>query len=169
MTQPSLPVETTELVELVRELVRLKSRLKMLLPANLAQVKGRLDELRLESKSKGPLDYALIYNIGVLLSRESGSLTMGELSKALDVPLSTATRIVDWLVESGYVRRLSDPEDRRIVRVALTEAGRELYKAVDEFLLQRIGQILLPFSPEERASLVYLLQKLIGILGEPEE
>jgi len=41
---------------------------------------------------------------------------MGELSKALDVPLSTATRIADCGQER-YAERSPDPKDRRVVRV----------------------------------------------------
>ena len=46
---------------------------------------------------------------------------MGELSNALSLPFSTATRMVDYLVARGYIQRLSDTTDRRVVRVALTD------------------------------------------------
>ncbi len=52
---------------------------------------------------------------------------MGKLSEAAGVPPSTATRMVDWLVEGGYAERFANLEDRRIARVGLTETGRELY------------------------------------------
>jgi DNA-binding PadR family transcriptional regulator len=42
-------------------------------------------------------------------------------------PFSTATRTTDWLLNNGYVQRLTDPNDRRlVVCVELTEAGKEL-------------------------------------------
>ena len=51
---------------------------------------------------------------------------MGDLSRILGVPFSTSTRTADWLVNNGYVQRLTDPNDRRLVCVELTEAGKEL-------------------------------------------
>ena len=89
---------------------------------------------------------------------------MGELSHALEVPLSTATHIVDWLVKNDYARRLDDPEDRRIVRVTLTEGGQDMYRAINEFITQRIEHFLSQFSPEDRENLLSLLNKVIDTL-----
>lgn len=57
---------------------------------------------------------------------EQESLTMDQLSHSISVKPSTATRMVDWMVENEFARRLSDSGDRRIVRVALTDHGRNL-------------------------------------------
>jgi DNA-binding MarR family transcriptional regulator len=50
---------------------------------------------------------------------------MRDLSAMLGVNLSTATGIVDRLVERGYLERRSHPEDRRSVLVQLSDEGRE--------------------------------------------
>ena len=53
--------------------------------------------------------------------------TMGELADALGVALSTTTQLVERVEKRGLVRREhSDPDDRRVVRLALTDAGRLL-------------------------------------------
>jgi DNA-binding MarR family transcriptional regulator len=49
-----------------------------------------------------------------------------ELAEALGVGLGTVTGIVDRLVAKGLVSRHEDPEDRRVRRVAFTDAGRTL-------------------------------------------
>lgn len=54
---------------------------------------------------------------------QSGSMRMGQLAVALGVALSTATGIVDRLVENGLLWREEDPEDRRSIVVRLTEKG----------------------------------------------
>lgn len=48
---------------------------------------------------------------------------MSHLSHRLGTTVSTATGIVDRLVERGLVERMADREDRRIVLVRLSEAG----------------------------------------------
>jgi DNA-binding MarR family transcriptional regulator len=91
---------------------------------------------------------------------------MGELSEVLNTPLSTTTRMADWLVESGFVERVADPEDRRIVRIALTETGREMYHRIDEFIKERIAQTFSSITLEEWAGLVAMLRRLVNILDE---
>ena len=49
-----------------------------------------------------------------------GVLTMGELSRATSIPRSTATRMIQWMVDNGYVDRFRDGEDGRVVRVRLS-------------------------------------------------
>jgi DNA-binding MarR family transcriptional regulator len=99
-----------------------------------------------------------------VFSRQSEPITMGDLSRILGVPFSTATRTVDWLVNNGYVRRLADPEDRRVVRVELTEVGKELYRAMNDLLLESAEQFLQNFSSEERKEFGRLLGKLVDNL-----
>jgi DNA-binding MarR family transcriptional regulator len=166
MPDPSLTVHVTEFTEIVRHLIGLKPRLKVVLPEDLARAKARFDTSHPAGKAGSVADYDLLFNIGVILSRRQEPVTMGELSQALDVPLSTATRIVDWLVKNAFAERLPDPDDRRIVRVALTETGQAMCRAGNEFIGKRVEQLLRPFTPEEREHLVLLLRKLVAALEE---
>jgi len=166
MSNPSLEQHTAEIAEIVRQVVRLRPHFKaMLLPGEVARARARLEKLSAEDGLGGEADYELLYNVGVILSRRE-SMTMGELGQALDVPLSTATRIVDVLVKSGYARRQQDPDDRRVVRVTLTDTGKEMYQIVDEFITQRVERILAHFTPEEREILIVLLRKLVRAVVE---
>jgi DNA-binding MarR family transcriptional regulator len=106
------------------------------------------------------------YNVCLALSGQGRPLTMGELSLALHVPLSKATRIIDWLVDGNYAERLSDPLDRRVVRVALTDKGMEIYRILNEFTRQRMTQVLEGFTDEERVTLISLMHRLAIILSE---
>ncbi len=170
MSEPILAAYTGQMTEILQDLICIIPRLRAILPEHMAQLKERLGELSLEGKLKRTAGYgSLFYQIGLVLSRQSEPVTMGELSMALAVPLSTATRLVDWLVESGYADRRPDPEDRRIVRVELTAAGRELYQAINEFLKQRVEQVLDQFTAEECQDLIVLLRKLVRALGHMAE
>jgi DNA-binding MarR family transcriptional regulator len=163
MTDPSLAAHVDQAAAIVRDMVRLRPRLKLTLPPDLARAKAQLDTLRATG------DHGTLLQVGVVLACQSEPLSMGELSKALDVPLSTATRIVNWWVKSGYAERLPDVQDRRVVRVALTKAGRDLLKASDKLLRQRVEHVLRRFAPEERETLVMLMRKLVESLENQEE
>jgi DNA-binding MarR family transcriptional regulator len=86
---------------------------------------------------------------------------MGEFSRDLDVPLSTATRTMDWLVKKGYVQRLSDPNDRRIVRVELTGTGKEIYQVINTYILERVEKALSQLTPPERNTFVELANRVL--------
>ena len=98
-----------------------------------------------------------------------GNITMGEFSNALSVPLSTATRIADLLVDRGFIQRLTDSEDRRVVRISLTNTGKELYKAIDKYTRQRLQQILSTLTYEEKTILLTLVSKLLSGLRDAKE
>src|SRR5690606_28057618 len=70
-----------------------------------------------------PLTGAQMFTLRVLKRR--GALTMSALADALGVTQSSANGIVERLVETGFVFRIRDDEDRRVVRVALTSSGAE--------------------------------------------
>jgi len=55
-----------------------------------------------------------------------GTPSMTELSKRLQLKPSTVTAFVDRLVKQELAARTEDPQDRRMVRVALTEKGKRL-------------------------------------------
>ncbi len=50
-------------------------------------------------------------------------LTMNQLSERMGLATSTMTRIVDNLVRDGYIDRIRDNADRRLVYVTLTQEG----------------------------------------------
>lgn len=55
-----------------------------------------------------------------------GPLPMGGLAETLDVSQASATGIVDRMEQRGLVERRRNDDDRRVVRVALTDEGRRL-------------------------------------------
>ncbi|MGD0230737.1 MAG: MarR family transcriptional regulator [Syntrophorhabdales bacterium] len=59
---------------------------------------------------------------------EYESLPLGELSRKMYLHPSTVTGVVDRLEAKGYVSRDRDREDRRVVKVHLTDEGKELIK-----------------------------------------
>ena len=101
-----------------------------------------------------------VFRILMLLSQKEDPLTMSELSSELNVPMSTATRIVNGLVQGGMVERVNDANDRRVVRVGMSKNGRDLYEAGISYNKQRIAKWLKDFTTEEQAELMRLMNKL---------
>jgi DNA-binding MarR family transcriptional regulator len=170
MPDATLAVHTAQFADIIRHFIRLRPHLKTVLPED--EEVTRLIAHLMESHPQGQgaaansTDFDLLYSVCVICSQHRGPITMGELSQALDVPFSTATRLVDWLVKSGYVARLADPEDRRLVRVTLTETGQALHQA-GNVLIQKQAEVLLRrFTAAEREELIRLLDKLAQALDD---
>ncbi len=163
---PTFETHKVRLAAIFADFIRLRRsfRIRAIVPENLVELRKRIGEMGSEGDSKHGVDIDMFYRVGVILSYRQEPMTMGDFSDALDVPLSTATRIVDWFVGSGYAERLSDPEDRRIVKIKLTEAGQKLYQALNTFIWERIERLMRNFTPEEREDLIRLWRKLIDNL-----
>jgi DNA-binding MarR family transcriptional regulator len=161
-----LKAESVELSRVLRRLIALRTKLRMNLPEELAHGRKRLVETYPGNHSGSYADYELVIQLGQIVVERQEPITMGELSRILDVPLSTATRIVDWLEQSGQAERLPDPDDRRVVRVTLTESGWSYHRAANELISRHIQKWLQSFTPDERRSLLHLTQKLVGLIEE---
>ncbi len=115
-----------------------------ILPEKLSHISKASKNPRLEEKLNLHISYSnyMLFLCVAATLNEKGSLTMGELSRAVSVPLSTATRMADWMVENEYAERLSDSNDRRIVRLALTENGRRLNIEAKMYLFEQAAEIV---------------------------
>jgi DNA-binding MarR family transcriptional regulator len=82
-----------------------------------------------------------------------GDLPMGGLAEQLDVSLPNVTGIVERLVERGLVERIRPADDRRIVEVRITAAGREILDEIDLVKRQEMAKVIDRLTPvqQERA------------------
>jgi DNA-binding MarR family transcriptional regulator len=91
---------------------------------------------------------------------EGKPLTMGELSEKLMIENYTATRLVSWWVKEGLAERLGDPNDRRIVRVAQTEKGRQFNEIMEDMIVRRVQKLQERLTPDEQIIFMRLFEKL---------
>ena len=154
-----------EIKDLFQRFFRLRHRFRVSMPENITNVKNRLHQTAQGgSLTENGNNFDLFFNIGSLLVHHNGPMAMGDLSRSLNVPLSSATRIVDWLVSNDIAERLPDPDDRRVVLVGLTESGLDLYREIDAFFIERVERLLHGFTPEERSTFGSLLLKIINTM-----
>lgn len=96
--------------------------------------------------------------------RRSGKpyqLSPGQLVNQTLVTSGTMTNRVDRLAARGFVERSPDPNDRRGVIVALTDAGREIVDAALADLLDRERELLARLPERDRTALAALLRELL--------
>ena len=81
-----------------------------------------------EQIARARLSPAQFHAIGILFRKDS--LPMSELAAEMKISKQQLTPIIARLIESSLVVRKTDENDRRIVRIEITELGRSTYKAL---------------------------------------
>ncbi|MDR0625806.1 MAG: MarR family winged helix-turn-helix transcriptional regulator [Bifidobacteriaceae bacterium] len=97
--------------------------------------------------------------------RRSGApyeLTPGQMSAAILLSTGAMTNRLNRIEAAGLIERHEDPSDGRVVRVRLTEAGRQRVDAALADLLERQSRLLEPIPPAGRERVAAALAKLLA-------
>lgn len=86
----------------------------------------------------------------------AGQCTVSELADGLGLELSTVSRRVKALEERGLVDRQTDPDDRRISHLGLTDSGRELFEALSASWREMLAEVLAGWSQRDLDSFTEL-------------
>jgi DNA-binding MarR family transcriptional regulator len=79
-----------------------------------------------------------------------GEVTVGVVAERLAIDPSTASRLVAEAIRAGYLARAASGADGRRVRLALTDAGRELVAAMHRYQRAVFDEVTADWSLEER-------------------
>lgn len=93
----------------------------------------------------------------VLFEADSDSLSMSEIARSLTVTPTNVTQLIGGLAHDGLVKRRRDEQDRRITRVALTEAGLDRLQQAAPHAVRRISEAFSGLSQSEQRMLIHLL------------
>ncbi|OGQ13295.1 MAG: hypothetical protein A2138_28000 [Deltaproteobacteria bacterium RBG_16_71_12] len=100
----------------------------------------------------------------IALALDEAPLSMSTLAQRIDVALPAATGIVDRLERDGFVERLRDEGDRRLVLVRLTEQGKQMHGQAYEHMSTRLCQFLAALPETERVTFVDSVCRAISIV-----
>ncbi len=99
-------------------------------------------------------DFGLLVMLG-----KNGEMIMREVAEFLQVPMSTATGIVDKLIEKGLVIRDYSSEDRRIVIIRLSKEGQSIYNLLKTKLFEYGKVLLANFDVVEKEKFIEYLDR----------
>ncbi|MCX7926607.1 MAG: MarR family transcriptional regulator [Candidatus Omnitrophica bacterium] len=138
----------------------------------------RLDEVMFELGrlfvKKGPAEF-LNSKISpgqfilMLMLKKQNEAKMTDIAKFLGVSTPAATGMVERLVDAGYLVRLFEPADRRIIKIRLSSKGLAL---VEKVVAQRRKIIIDTFgklSEEDRKNYLEILEKVRNIFKDKIE
>lgn len=90
-----------------------------------------------------------------------GPLEPRVISQLASVSRASISSVINTLERDGYVLRTRESSDRRLVTVTLSEAGLALWQDSFEDHNAREREWSAALTPEERAQMIHLLDKLI--------
>jgi DNA-binding MarR family transcriptional regulator len=102
-----------------------------------------------------PLEFSVLVRL-----HDDGPWTQNHLGRAILMQPANIRALVQRLEQRGLVTRTPDPDDRRAIRVAITDAGVELLASVRATADDANRQTLSVLEPDEREQLMALLRRL---------
>jgi len=109
---------------------------------------------------KGDSKISLLQFITLRKIKEKKPL-MKDIAEYLDIAPPSATSLVESLIEEKLVKRITHPQDRRIVQIVITEKGekeiQEKIKAIHHKMRLGIEKL----SAKEQEQLVEILAKVV--------
>jgi DNA-binding MarR family transcriptional regulator len=96
---------------------------------------------------------------------EQGGMTVGALAEALSISAPSASAVVDRLVERDMVRRERSEDDRRTVRLSLSDCGRRLTEELHGLGADNFRRILAELSDGDLHDLARITLRLRDASG----
>lgn len=93
---------------------------------------------------------------------ENPDITQNDISKIVFKDSASITRIIQLLVNAGYLKREIHAADRRRVNLTLTESGKKITIDVNEIAKQNRATALKDVDQQSIEEMKVLLQKIIG-------
>ena len=101
----------------------------------------------------------------MFVSEAEGPLAMSALSAKTGISKEQATRAVAPLVEQGFMQRMKDDDNRRLVLASITDQGRDFLERHRRRTDSDIEAQLNALTPEDRARLFAAAQTTVEVLG----
>lgn len=99
------------------------------------------------------------HRVVYFVSRRPG-MTVADLLGILQITKQSLARVLRELIDSGYIRQMAGPADRRQRRLYPTLAGRELALALSDPQSRRIARALEDLTPDMRNGVRHFLKAM---------
>ena len=89
---------------------------------------------------------------------------MSDISSELCVTMGNVTMMIDRLVHEGFVERISDPDDRRIVKVCLTASGKGVIRKAEDKKRKNLKELFEKMGDDDVKAFLNIMEKLSNTL-----
>ncbi|MDD3225385.1 MAG: MarR family transcriptional regulator [Clostridium sp.] len=124
-----------------------------------------LNELKRLHRHESPIpgmtynEAIIMFTINRHIKKEENGIMISKLSNILKVASPTITKQINNLEDRGYVTRVPDKDDRRVVRIIFTENGNKVLRKINEDFTRSIEGLVECLGVEDTNKLVEILSK----------
>ncbi|HIY96481.1 MAG TPA: MarR family transcriptional regulator [Candidatus Borkfalkia excrementigallinarum] len=107
-----------------------------------------------------------MYNCMQFLLWFEDGIAMTELAKALQLPKQRLTKLINSLVENGFALRRSDANDRRVIKVLLTDKAKQYIERISSCDIESYKRNFKNMDMEEMEQFQAAVETLLRILSK---
>lgn len=122
----------------------------------------KMEEEAIKESSRHNLSITEIHTLAAIGTGKAKTMT--QVASSLKISVSTLTTAINKLVNKNYVNRFRVPEDRRIVKIELTEEGASAVLEHENFHDQMVSNALSSLNEEEKTRFLQSLENIHGFL-----
>ncbi len=104
--------------------------------------------------------------LGMNFLRENPESPVKDFAVTLGLKPSSASGLIDRMVNHGLLHREHSSTDRRVVLLTLTPEGEEMVEEVRNQRRQGLATLFEPLTDDERTTYLKLMQKVVGEIDE---
>ena len=103
--------------------------------------------------------------VGVMrcLYLKGDAMSAGELSRMMGIGTGGVANLLNSLEKKGYITREMNPEDRRGIRVSLSESGQQAADAKEQEALEMITGMLTRLGKADTENLIRIYRRMLDL------
>jgi DNA-binding MarR family transcriptional regulator len=133
-----------------------------------AQAGGNMMQNRAVYNQK-PGETMVLYFISMSVKDDSPGMMVSEISGKLNVTSPTVTQHINSLEAQELVERHADPADRRVVRIRLSDKGKEYIQRINEARLNMFVGLVQHLGEEESLLFAEMMRKASDYMLKQQE
>ena len=150
----------------------MKENTSLALTCDLFQIMKQFPRPKLKQSSIDGLtrsEYELLVMLVMSLEGDQQAFTVTELSNLLQITPAGVTHLINPLEDAGYIERLQNRKDRRIVRIGLTEKGTQVAQSLISEVQENLIGLVNYLGEEDSRTLIRLMSKSIEFFNSQFE
>lgn len=119
---------------------------------------GRL--IKEQSCHNEDIDPISMLKIEAIRLIEKEKPTMKRIAEYLHIKAPSATSLINGLVKMEYVKRVADPNDRRVVQMIVTDKGKNFFKKGVEQMNEKLKEVLLKLKQDQLDNFIQIMEEI---------
>jgi DNA-binding MarR family transcriptional regulator len=116
------------------------------------------------AEGPGRLTMAQVRCLQAIAASPNGETLTSKLARHMSVSAPSISSMIDGLVERALVERRPNPDNRRQVRLLMTDAGRDLLRRYDAEISSHLDGLLAPLSARGKRRLLLAVADLAALI-----